>query len=105
MDGFIATLKDPETPLAKITGECGAATEVIYPLGTPARPLFSSAARQKLKIQYPPLDQLPPLASLKLWADTNKVQLEFLLYLALHSRSRLQAIVADDMPKADVRTH
>lgn len=83
--GTVAALKESDAHIAKFAGECGGATEVHYPISSPARPFFSSAARQKLKLMYPPLERLGALSSLKVWAEVNK------------------GIVADDMPRADVR--
>jgi hypothetical protein len=83
-EALVTHQSDPARVLARLEGEpLGMLT--IEREGQPGRqPFLDLGQLPPAKCLYPPLDRLPPNASLRVWAETNRY------------------IVADDMDKADI---
>jgi hypothetical protein len=83
IDGTISKINNPDDIVYEFSGIAGDLIQYYKPGSKKKRPLLDFVSLVPTKLSYPHPDQLPDLSSYSVWNEVN------------------EAIVADDMPKAD----
>jgi len=83
IEGHISKIETPDVILYEFSGLAGDVTHYYKPGSKNKRPLLDFVSLVPLRMNYPDPEMLPELASYHVWHEVN------------------EAIVADDMPRAD----